>query len=203
MNPPMAEGYVFEYEVTDQIIADAAEAALAAQNAGRPPARLGRLVFAEAIVCAQLLAGLIAGLVLGVPPWILVTVGSILLLLVLWTGMLAFTLAMYPSNRRRYERLIRDAYQKLDSPWIRFRLNADAFTVESRTTFREVAWADVPRAFVGRKFWLLDAASHGHLLLPVSALPAGAERYLLDRLTRAGSKVRLEKNHPMDRRPAE
>jgi hypothetical protein len=196
----MAEDYVFEYEVTDQIIAEAAEAVLSAGNAGRPPARLRPLVFAEALVCLQLLAGLIAGLALGAPAWILVTGGSVLLLLMVWTGLLAFTIGMYPYNRRRYERLIREGYQKLDSPWIRFRLTADGFVVESRTTFREVAWADVPRAFVGRTFWILDAPPHRQLLLPVSALPGGAERFLLDRLTQAGSKIRLEKDHPLDRR---
>ena len=47
---------------------------------------------------------------------------------------------------------------------------------------RQVAWADVRRAFVGRTFWFLSARSHGRLLLPVSALPPGARRYLLDRL---------------------
>lgn len=199
----MTEVYAFEYEVTDQIIADAAEAALTSYNAGRPPARLRPVVLAEAVVCLLVLGGLTAGLAFGAPIWILVTAGSILALLVLWTGLLTFTLVMYPLNRRQHECLIRDAFEKLDSPWIRFRLHADGFTVESRTTFREVAWGEVPRAFVGRKFWLLDAGSHGQLLLPVLALPAGAERFLLDRLTHAGSKVRLEKDHPLDARRRE
>lgn len=196
----MTEAYAFEYEVTDQIIADAAEAALAARNAGRPPARLRPLLLAEAFVCLQLLAGVIAGLALGAPRWLLVTAGTVLVLLLLWTGMLAFTLVMYPHNRRRYERLLHDAYRQLDSPWVRFRLADHGLRIESRTTFREILWGDVSRAFVGRRVWLFEAGSHGQLLLHVSALPAGAERYMLERLTQAGSKVRLEKAHPLDRR---
>lgn len=195
----MPEAYVFEYEVTDQIIADAADAVLASVGAGRPPRRLRSLVLAEALVCLQLLIGLIAGVLLGLPDWILVTAGAVLLMLSLWTGLVAFTLLMYPWNRRRYERLIREAYQRLDSTWVRFRLGEDGFTVESRTTFREVGWTDVGTAFVGRTFWILATGAHGHLLLPVSALPPGAERYLLDRLTSAGGRVRLEKDHPLER----
>ena len=117
----------------------------------------------------------------------------------LWTGMVAFTLVMYPWNRRRHEQLIREGFERLDSPWIRYRLGDEGLTIESRTTLRKVAWADVRRAFVGRTFWILYARGHGRLLLPVSALPPGAERYLLDHLTQAGCRVRLEKDHPLQR----
>jgi len=195
----MPEAYVFEYEVTDAIIAEAAEAALVAQNAGQPPRRVRSLVIAESLICLQILVGLIVAILVGAPVWIIAVGGTALVIFSLWTGMVAFTLFMYPHNRRWHERLIRQAYERLDSPWVRFRLGDEGFTVESRTTFRQVAWADVRTAFVGRTFWILAAGVHGHLLLPVSALPPGAERYLLGRLTTAGCRVRLEKDHPLQR----
>jgi hypothetical protein len=183
----MSEAYVFEYEVTDALIADAAEAALVAQNAGRPPRRVRSLVVAESLICLQILIGLVVAVLAGAPEWIVVVGAAALLMFTIWTGLMAFTLFMYPRNRRRYERLIRAAYERLDSPWVRFRFGDDGFVVESRTTFRQVAWADVGTAVVGRTFWILAAGGHGHLLLPASALPPWAERYLLDRL--AGSAV--------------
>jgi hypothetical protein len=195
----MPEAYVCEYEVTDAIIAEAAEAALVAQNAGQPPRRVRSLVIAESLICLQILIGLVVAILVGAPHWIIVTGAAALLLLSVWTGLVAFTLFMYPRNRRRYERLLREDYARLDSPWVRFRLGDEGFTVESRTTFREVTWADVRTAVVGRAFWILAARGHGRLLLPVSALPPGAERYLLDHLTQAGCRVRLEKDHPLQR----
>jgi hypothetical protein len=195
----MPEAHVFEYEVTDEIIAEAAEAALVAQNAGEPPRRVRSLVLSESLICLQILIGLIVAVLVDAPLWIIVLGVAGLVVFGLLTGLVAFTLFMYPRNRRRYERLIREAYERLDSPWVRFRLGHEGFTVESRTTFRQVAWADVGTAFVGRTFWILAAGGHGHLLLPVSALPAGAERYLLGRLTAAGCGLRLERDHPLER----
>src|SRR5258708_25630291 len=172
----MPETYVFEYLVTDEIIVEAAEAALVATNAGRPPRRLRSVVIAEAFVLVQLLIGLIAGIVFDLPDWIIVTAGAVFVLLGLWTGLVAFTLVMYPWNRRRYLRLIGESYQKLDSPLIRFSLSESGFTVESRPTHRPVPWSGVSQAFVGRTFSILTASKHGQLLLPVSGFPPGAAR---------------------------
>jgi hypothetical protein len=195
----MAEAYVFEYEVTDVSIAEAAEAYLVAGNAGQPPRRVRSVVIAESLICLQILIGLVVAVLVGAPGWIVGIGATALAAFTLWTGMVAFTLVMYPWNRRRHEQLIREGFERLDSPWIRYRLGDEEFTIESRTTLRQVPWADVRRAFVGRTFWILNARGHGRLLLPVSALPAGAERYLLERLTQAECRVRLEKDHPLQR----
>src|SRR4051812_29064852 len=195
----MPEAYVFEYQVTDALIAEAAEAYLVAGNAGQPPRRVRSLVIAESLICLQFLIGLVVAVLAGAPDWIIAIGASAPVAFTPWTGMVAFTLVMYPWNRRRHEQLIREGFERLDSPWIRYRLGDEGFTIESRTTLRQVAWADVRRAFVGRMFWILYARGHGRLLLPVSALPTGAERYLLDRVTAAGCRVRLEKDHPLQR----
>jgi hypothetical protein len=46
----MAETWTFEYEVSDELISQAAETALAAHRAGRPPHRIRSIAIAEAII---------------------------------------------------------------------------------------------------------------------------------------------------------
>ena len=64
----MPEAYVFEYEVTDAIIAEAAEAYLVAGNAGQPPRRVRSLVIAESLICLQILIGLVVAVLVGARP---------------------------------------------------------------------------------------------------------------------------------------
>jgi hypothetical protein len=194
----MAAVFTFQYELTADLIPEAAEATLAAQRAGRPPERIRQVAIGEAIVCAQLLAVLIASIALDFPAWLIWLAATALAVFGLFTGLIVFVLVMYPHNRARYERMIAESFQKLDSPWIRWTLTDERFLIESRTTVREHPWTAVREAFVGRTFWILAINRRQRFLLPVSAIPPGAERFLLDRLTQAGSKVQLEQGHPLD-----
>ena len=63
----MPEAYVFEYEVTDATIAEAAEAYLVAGNAGQPPRRVRSLVIAESLICLQILIGLVVAVLVVSP----------------------------------------------------------------------------------------------------------------------------------------
>jgi hypothetical protein len=194
----MSAVFSFQFDVTADLIPEAAETCLAELRAGRPPEPTRSVAITRAVIFAQLLAVLIVSIALDFPGWLVWSAAVALAAFGLWTGLIVFVVVLYPLNRARYERQIAEGFRKLDSPWIRWTLADDGFQIESRTTLKRFGWPAVRRAFVGRTCWILDLGRSQRFLLPVSALPEGAERFLLDRLTQAGSNVQLEQGHPLD-----
>jgi hypothetical protein len=91
---------------------------------------------------------------LDFPAWLVWCAGIALAVFGLWTGLVVFILVTYPRNRARYVRIIAAAYQKLDSPWVRWILTDDGFTVESRTTRRRS-----PGRPSARRLWAVPSGS--------------------------------------------
>ena len=190
----MSPSFRFEYEVSPRIIADAADTSLMAMRAGQPPRTMRKAGLAWGVLFAQVLGLSIWAIVVGMDDWLIALAMTVTVIFGLLCALYLFVVVMHPFTRAKYERAISSAYRKLDSPRIRWHLNDTGFTVESRTTRREQPWTSVREAFVGLKFWILTVDVPERLLLPVSALPDGGERFMLDRITQAGGAVRMEES---------
>jgi hypothetical protein len=190
----MATAFTFEYEVSPEIIADAAATTLIAQRAGQPSPQMRKAAIAWGILFFQVLGVLIVAIVVELPDWVIALAAALTVVFALCFGLYLFVVVLHPLNQAIYERNISRAFRKLDTPRIRWDLSEAGFTVETRTTRREQPWTTVREAFVGRKFWILTLVASERLLIPVLAMPVGAERFLLDCIIQAGGALRMEEH---------
>lgn len=187
----MAAGYSFDYDLTPNMMVDAVDAFLESMKAGPPDRNVRKGALGFGVLFVQVLVLLIVTIVAEMDLWLIVATAAMTAIFGACTGLYALVAFGHPVSRGRIERAIGKAFQELESQRIRWTLSEDRFHVEPSQ--RDHLWADVHEAYVGRNYWILHLESQLRLLLPVSALPAGAERYMLDRLTNAGVELRIEK----------
>jgi hypothetical protein len=131
------------------------------------------------------------GIWMDQPWWFFVVLSLLFVVVGLIFGLSLMVVLATPRQRRWAREALREAFRRLESPYVRWTLTPNHLTVQSGRDTRAIRWEDVLEVGLTGSFWILTVRGSPHMLFPGDRLPNDAARFLLVRARNAGAAIRV------------